>query len=177
MRKVIAPLAAALLVLSSVGTVLAAKPDDVWRTSDSGSGYDDFWSSQCGFDVWLTYRVSFSGSRANSFFDAVRTRTGPGGTAIQTIHLVFRYPNGFEENTDPDTGLTTLVYREVGKGSFVWTTPKSGVIYRDAGYAAMTWYSTFTDEGEDIYFDDAVYHGQMPAGDEDITALVCAALG
>jgi hypothetical protein len=177
MRKVIAPLLASLLVLASAGTVLGAKPDDVWRTSESGSGYDDYWSDVCGFDVWLEYRVSFSGIRLNSTFDAVRTRTGPGGSATSTVHLVFRYPDGFQEIEDPDTGAITLVYREVAKGSFVWTTPEDGVIYRDAGYAAVTWYSTYTEEGEDITFDDEVYHGQMPAGDEDLIALVCAALG
>ena len=176
MRKVIALLSASLLVLMSASTVLAAKPDDVWRTSESGSGYDDYWSEICGFDVWLEYRVSFSGLRLNSTFDAVRMRSGPGGTTTTLVHLVFRYPDGFEEIVDPETGNVTLIYREVTKGSVVWTTPRDGVVYRDAGFAAGTWYAEYTAEGENLSFVDPVYHGQMPAGDEDLNAIVCGAL-
>lgn len=176
MRKVIASVIGLALVLASATTVLAAKPDDVWRYQETGSGVDDFWSDRCGFEVTLAYRLAFSGVRANSTFHVERMLTGPGGSATQVAHLSFRYPDGFETIEDPDAGTVTEIYREVAKGSIVWTTPDEGVIYRDAGYADVTWQIVYDGNGETMTFSDEVYHGQMPAGDEPIQDLVCEAL-
>ena len=177
MKRFIAPLAAMLLGIAAISPVAAAKPDDVWRYSETGGpALDEFWSDECEVDVTLAYRLQFSGSRANSLFQVERVLTGPGGTATQLVSLSFRYPIGFEEIED-ENGVIWLVYREVAKGSFVWTTPAGGVIYRSAGYAAVTWYSSYDEEGnETIFFDDEVYHGQMPGDSESAIPAVCAAI-
>ena len=176
MRKALALFSATALLLATASTAVAAKPDDVWRYAETGSYLDEHWTASCGFDVTQTFRLQFSAQRLNSLIQVERVYTGPGGTATLRASLDFRYPNGFETIEDPDAGTTTEIYREVARGSFIWTTPQDGVIYRDAGYAAVTWTIVYSEEGETMDFGDEVYHGQMPAGDEDVVALVCEAL-
>jgi hypothetical protein len=184
MRRLVAPVAAAtLLVLATASSALAGKPD-IFRDRFSGSEYDDFTSSVCGFDVWLTYRVdntfiAMDGGGYTLLVHAERFRTGPGGSIQQVVNYTFQSPDGnVIVSGDPDSGSFVEVTREILTGSRVWSSPGAGVIYRDAGYYDATITITVTPDSETVEISDEVAHGQMPGvpGDE-LLGLLCEALG
>ena len=183
MRKVMAPLAASLLLLATATTALAAKPDRYEETG-SGSEYDSSTSELCGFDVWLTYRTRYSftqysdGSSVETF-DAQRFRRGPGGSITQVVHYVWVNPDPFQIIGDPESGSWQEIFRAVLHGSRIWSTPGEGVIYRDAGYYDATVVLTITPDGETVEIVDEVARGQQPStlGEEEANALLCDALG
>lgn len=181
MKKVIAPLAACALVLTLASTALAAAP---YRERSSGSGYDDFTSSVCGFDVWQTYRTSFiavnqADGSYETTFDAERFRKGPGGTIKQLVHYSWTSPDGFQLIGDPDSGSFTEVIHETLHGSRVWTTPSGGVIYSDSGYYDAVVTITYTPDGESVEISDEVSHGDQPGSlsEDELFVLLCATIG
>ena len=181
MKKVIAPIAACALALTLASTALAAAP---YRERSSGSGFDDLTSSICGFDVWLTYRVSFvainqADGSYETMFDAERFRTGPGGTIKQLVHYTWTSADGFQVIGDPDSGSFQEVFHETLHGSRVWSTPGDGVIYRDSGTYEASVTITYTPDGETVEVSDEVSHGAQPSdlSEEEANELLCATIG
>jgi hypothetical protein len=183
MRRLIAPVAAAtLLVLATASSALAAKPE-IFRDRFSGSEYDAFTSEVCGFDVWLTYRVDFSFIAMDDggyllLVHAERFRTGPGGSVTQVVNYSFTSPDGHQILGDPDSGSFVEVTREILRGSRVWSSPGAGSIYQDAGYYDATITITITPDGETVEISDEVARGQMPGlqSEDELNALLCEAL-
>jgi hypothetical protein len=181
MRKVIALVLASLLVLATAGGTLAARPE-IFRDASSGSEYDQYYSDRCGFDVWLTYRTTFSviqntDGSYTSTFDTVRVSSGPGGSVKRIIHLVFTSDEGFQLIGDPD-GDHQERLQELAHGSRVWSAPGMGVVYSDAGYYDATLVITVTGDDVTEELTDVVFHGKPGSFDEeDLDALLCATIG
>jgi len=184
MRRVIAPIAALVLLLASASSALAAKPD-VFRDRFSGSEYDEHFSWVCGVDVWLDYRVetsfiALSDGGYNLLVHAERFRTGPGGSIKQVVSYSFKSPDGnVIVSGDPDSGSFVEVTREILTGSRVWSSPGAGVIYSDAGYYDATITITVTPDSETVEISDEVARGPMPGTltEDEANALVCETIG
>ena len=182
MKQVMALVAAGVLTLAVTSTALGAAP---YRENDSGSGYDDFTSSVCGFDVWLTYRSAFTAiaqadGSYETTFQAERFRTGPRGSVKQLVHYTWTSPDGFQVIGDPESGEFTEVIHETLHGSRVWSVPGGGVIYRDSGtYEAIVTITYTPDADPTVEVTDEVSHGTQPGGlsEEELNALLCETLG
>jgi hypothetical protein len=179
MRRAATPLVALALLLATASMASAARPEIIHdRASDAGPS---FYSDICGFDVWGVVRTQFwvaihADGSYETRFDAVRTFTGPGGELRQTVAYTWTSDELFQVIGDPDSGSWVEISSETLHGSRLWTKPRAGVVYHDAGsYHAMV---TTTYDGEDLTVEvsDEVVHGQQPGSGMSDEA-VCRELG